>query len=82
MQTRSEKESLFRENKWKHLQKHSFKEKKHPLRKKNTDRVDINCHFSFMKVEAKFQLASYGCSLKKNKWKKLEHFFLFLDTSL
>lgn len=45
-----------------------FKRKKNPLRKKKyTGKEDVNCNFSIVKVEAKFKLASYGCSLKQNK---------------
>lgn len=37
MQARNEKENLFREAKWKHLRKHSLKEKKKKsAKKKNT----------------------------------------------
>lgn len=68
MHARSEKVNLFREAKWKHLRKHSLKLKKKnsAKKKKYPGKEHFNCHFSFMRVEAKFQLASYGCSLKQN----------------
>lgn len=46
------------------------RKKKKSTKKKYTGKEHVNCHFFLMKVEAKFQLPSYGWSLKQNKNRK------------